>query len=299
MNSSHNSLSYWRKNALTLTVYTQGSQKCPLSLQIDPFQSCLGEVFSMWLAALDLLLGWEAVLHGWQPHTGWEKGRQRTVLPVWALCSWNGKMKQFLSVIVPFKLGFVYSHRKNGSEVFQRSSIQKVISWLSRGFTAKVFQDAGSLPNHSALLAANTESAAHSDMAAHCEGSSRAIQRLSFEGSTTTTLGLFKASGLEEDTRDRGRRDTPNLTCLHACLRSEMSPKMSVLEALSPAQHCSQVGLWRSDRIRQAPTLSMDSLMGGFDGLLGDEGNLGGRTQLKEWITKRVPYLTPLLSRCV
>lgn len=175
-----------------------------------------------------------------------------------ALCSWNGKMKQFLSVIVPFKLVFVYSRRKNGSEVFQRSSIQKVISWLSRGFTAKVFQDAGSLPNHSALLAANTESAGHSDMAAHCEGSSRAIQRLSFEGSTTTTLGLFKASGLEEDTRDRGRRDTPNLTCLHACLRSEMSPKTSVLEALSPAQHCSQVGLWRSDRILQAPTSSMD-----------------------------------------
>lgn len=111
VNSSHNSLSYWRKNALTLTVYTQGSQKCPLSLQIDPFQSCLGEVFSMWLAALDLLLGWEAVLHGWQPHTGWEKGRQRTVLCVhemekwsnssassfpssWVLCTPTGKMAQ-------------------------------------------------------------------------------------------------------------------------------------------------------------------------------------------------------------
>lgn len=31
------------------------------------------------------LLGWEAVLHGWQPHTGQQKWRQSRVSPVWAL----------------------------------------------------------------------------------------------------------------------------------------------------------------------------------------------------------------------
>lgn len=64
---------------------------------------------------------------------------------------------------------------------------------MSHELMTKVFQGAGRLLNHSTLLAVQTESVAHSDVAAHREGSSRDIQRLYFDGSTTTILGISKA----------------------------------------------------------------------------------------------------------
>lgn len=89
--------------------------------------------------------------------------------------------------------------------MFERTSVQKDISRMSCGSKTKVFQDSGRLLTHSTLLAANMESAVHPDVAASPEGSSRAMQRLYFDGSTTTTLGLFKASRVGG--RNEGQRE--------------------------------------------------------------------------------------------
>lgn len=155
----------------------------------------------------------------------------------------------------------------------------------------KVFQGAGRLLNHSTLFAVKMESIAHSDVAAHREGSSRDIQSLYFDGSTTTILGLSKASSTEGRNKGYRRCGTLALICLHVYLIVEMSPETRVLK---PCLQCSTVqtrGFGEMiESCKLLPHRCINPLMGGLGGLLGDEENFEGRTQLKEQITKDVPW---------
>lgn len=130
------------------------------------------------------------------------------------------------------------------------------------------------------------------------DGNSGATQRLNFDGSTTTKLGLFKAYGSGE--RNKGRKEENHTRSrMFWC----MSPKTHVLKACSPGQHCPEMVLFRSDWIMQ-PSISqwINPVMGGFNRLLGDNGNLRDKTQLKQWTINVIPLRDytwlPFLSHC-
>lgn len=162
------------------------------------------------------------------------KGENKAESHLSGLCSWAGKKKPSLGIIVNFELTFMYSHGKKGSEVFGRTSIQKDISRMSHKSMTKVFQGAGRLLNHSTLLAVKMENVAHLDVAAHREGSSRDVQRLYFNGSTTTILGLFKA--FRTGGRNKGYREVWHSgSQTPPCISDRWKvPQDSCVKALSP-----------------------------------------------------------------